>query len=90
MVVRSRTIVVSMPWGIEAFRDGSVARILSTVWMILAPGWRKMIIIDRGNAVQKPAGTDVRDRIGDVGNIRKPDRSSVVVANDNRFVIVGS
>ena len=43
VVVRSRTIVVVMPWGNTASRKGSWALILSTVWMMLAPGWRKMM-----------------------------------------------
>ena len=43
VVVRSSTMVVSMPLGIEALMYGSCARMPSTVWMMLAPGWRKMI-----------------------------------------------
>jgi hypothetical protein len=43
VVVRSSTTVVSMPSGIDALIDGSCARMRSTVSMMLAPGWRKMI-----------------------------------------------
>src|SRR5271157_1963448 len=43
VVVRSRTIVVLMPWGMEASIEGNAARIRSTVSMMLAPGWRKMM-----------------------------------------------
>ena len=43
VVVRSRTVVISMPWGMEAFNDGNWAVTRSTVWMMLAPGSRKMM-----------------------------------------------
>ena len=45
VVVRSRTMVVSMPSGIEALIIGSCARMRSTVSMMLAPGWRKMMTV---------------------------------------------
>ena len=45
VVVRSSTMVVSMPDGMEALMYGSCARMPSTVWMMLAPGWRKIISI---------------------------------------------
>ena len=44
VVVRSRTMVISMPAGMDALIESSSARSRSTVWMILAPGWRKMMI----------------------------------------------
>ena len=43
VVVRSSTMVVSMPDGMDALMNGNCARMRSTVAMMLAPGWRKMI-----------------------------------------------
>src|SRR5580692_3959211 len=45
VVVRSRTTVTSIPYGMDALIDGSSAVIRSTVAMMLAPGCRKMISI---------------------------------------------
>jgi hypothetical protein len=45
VVVRSSTMVVSMPSGIDALMNGSCARIRFTVPMMLAPGCRKMMIV---------------------------------------------
>src|SRR5277367_5182733 len=45
VVVRSRTMVKSIPSGIDALIDGIWARNRSTVAMMLAPGWRKMITV---------------------------------------------
>ena len=45
VVVRSRTMVVSMPSGMDAWINGSCARTRSTVSMMLAPGWRKMMTV---------------------------------------------
>ena len=38
VVVRSRTMVMLIPVGMEALMEGISLRICSTVWMILAPG----------------------------------------------------
>jgi hypothetical protein len=54
VVVRSRTMVVSMPLGIEASTDGSCARIRSTVWIMFAPGSRKMISMMAGLPFSMP------------------------------------
>ena len=51
VVVRSRTMVNWMPCGRIAFRNGSCARMRSTVSMMLAPGWRKMMTVTDGFAV---------------------------------------
>jgi len=48
VVVRSSTMVVWMPWGIEASIDGIACLMRSTVSMMLAPGWRKMITVTDG------------------------------------------
>ena len=48
VVVRSRTMVMSMPWGMEAFNDGNWAAMRSTVWIMLAPGSRKMMMTIAG------------------------------------------
>ena len=54
VVVRSRTMVVSIPKGIDALINGSCARIRSTVIMMLAPGWRKMMIEADGLPLTRP------------------------------------
>src|ERR1039458_7443190 len=55
VVVRSRTIVVLMPCGMEASIDGNSLAIRSTVSMMLAPGWRKMMTVIKGVRVRWPA-----------------------------------
>ena len=55
VVVRSRTMVVSVPNGMDALMYGICARIASTVWMMLAPGWRKMISITARLPLRYPA-----------------------------------
>src|ERR1017187_768895 len=45
VVVRSKTFVISIPAGIEAFKEGTAALMRSTVSIMLAPGWRKMIMV---------------------------------------------
>ena len=53
--VRSMTTVRSMARGISARRCGNSARIRSTVSMILAPGWRRIISSTEGLPLAKPA-----------------------------------
>ena len=48
VVVRSRTMVVLMPCGMDAWIDGNSARTRSTVSMMLAPGWRKIMMVIEG------------------------------------------
>src|ERR1039458_7867889 len=55
VVVRSRTTVVLMPWGMDASIDGNSARTRSTVSMIFAPGWRKMETVMEGTPFRYPA-----------------------------------
>ena len=55
VVVRSRTIVMSIPVGMEALTEGNSRRICSTVWMMLAPGWRKTVMVMPGLPLTKPA-----------------------------------
>src|ERR1700678_570778 len=43
VVVRSITMVRSIAAGMEAFSDGRASRMWSTVSIIFAPGWRKMM-----------------------------------------------
>src|SRR5271165_275416 len=45
VVVRSRTTVTSIPFGMDALTDGSSAQSRSTVAMMLAPGCRKIISV---------------------------------------------
>ena len=55
VVVRSRTTVRSIPAGIEAFREGSAARIWSTVSIMFAPGWREIMTMTAGLPLTNPA-----------------------------------
>ena len=55
VAVRSIAISVSMAEGIEAFSCGSAARMRSTVSMMLAPGWRKIMMRTEGLPLTKPA-----------------------------------
>ena len=89
VVVRSSTIVKSIAAGIEAFSEGSAARMRSTVSMMFAPGCRKMISRIAGFPFTKPAARMFSHRIHDVGDVGKLDRRAVVVAHDQRLVIVG-
>ncbi len=54
VVVRSMTTPRSMPAGISACSSGISARTRSTVWMMLAPGWREMIISTAGLPSARP------------------------------------
>ncbi len=69
VVVRSRTMVVSMPSGMDAWINGSCARMRSTVLMMLAPGWRKMMTVTDALAVQIAGGTDVLHRVGHLSDV---------------------
>src|ERR1700679_2100932 len=48
VVVRSKTLVISMADGMVAFSDGTAALMRSTVSIMFAPGWRKMIMVTEG------------------------------------------
>ncbi len=72
VVVRSRTLVMSMPCGMEAFRNGNWLRMRSTVWMMFAPGWRKMITVTDRYAVQVAGGADVLHGVDDLGHVGEP------------------
>src|SRR5579871_506513 len=48
VVVRSNTLVISIPDAIEALRDGIAFLMRSTVSMMLAPGCRKMMMVTEG------------------------------------------
>ncbi len=52
--VRSRTTDISMAPGMAAPSCGKRARTLSTVSMMLAPGWRKMITMTAGLPLTSP------------------------------------
>jgi len=43
--------------------DGNSARIRSTVSIMFAPGWRKMMTVNRGNAVEVSGGANVLRRV---------------------------
>src|ERR1700690_578331 len=45
VTVRSKTSVIWIAEGIEAFSAGMAALTRSTVSIMLAPGWRKMIMV---------------------------------------------
>ena len=89
VVVRSSTIVMSMPAGMEALIEGSSRRTRSTVSMMFAPGWRKMMTVTARLAVQIAGGADVLHRVVDVGDVGQPHRRAVVVADDQRPVVLG-
>ena len=55
VVVRSSTTVKSIAAGMEAFSEGSASRMRSTVSMMLAPGWRKIISNTHGLPFMNPA-----------------------------------
>ena len=55
VVVRSSTTPRSMAPGIAAASRGSSARTRSTVSMMLAPGWRKMMTSTAGRPLASPA-----------------------------------
>ncbi len=57
--------------------------------MMLAPGWRKMMTVTGALAVQVAGGANVLARIGDVGDVGQPDGRAVVIADDQRLVVVG-
>ena len=89
VVVRSSTTVRSIPSGIEAWRNGSCARIRSTVAMMLAPGWRKTMIGIARLPFRYPATRDVLHRVGDLRDVREAHRRAVAVADDQGRVVVG-
>ena len=72
-----------------ALMDGSCARMRSTVSMMLAPGWRKMISVDRALAVQIAGGADVLHRVGHFRDIGQTHGRAVAVTDHKRLVIVG-
>ena len=88
VVVRSRTMVVLMPCGIDASIDGNAALMRSTVSMMLAPGWRKMIIGIERHAVQVARRANVLRGVLNVGHIGQPDRGAVVIPHNQRLVLV--
>ena len=55
VVVRSRTTVVLMPCGMDASIDGNSARTRSTVSIMFAPGWRKIMMVIEGVPFRYPA-----------------------------------
>ena len=90
VVVRSSTMVVLMPWGSTASRNGSCARMRSTVWMMLAPGWRKMMTKTARLPSSIAGGADVLRGVHDIGNIGEADGRAVVIADDQRPILVGA
>ena len=90
VVVRSRTMVVSMPCGSTASRNGNCAGCDRRSRMIFAPGWRKMIT-DRPTVLPSmyPAVRIFCVGVDDVGDIGKANRGAVVIADDQRLVSVG-
>ena len=78
VVVRSSTRVVLMPWGMAASRNGSWARMRSTVSMMLAPGWRKMMTETALMPSDVAGGAEVLGGVDDVGNILEADGGAVV------------
>ena len=86
VVVRSRTTKKLMAAGMEAFSEGIAALIRSTVSMIFAPGWRKMISGMLGRPFRKPAAR-MFSTLLDVGDICQADGRSVVVS-DNQWLVV--
>ena len=63
VVVRSRTMVVSMPSGMDGLDRRQLRAYASTVAMMLAPGWRKMITDDRRacRSNSRPRGRSARN-----------------------------
>ena len=57
--------------------------------MMLAPGWRKMMIGNRALAVQIAGGADVLHGVGHLGDIGQADGRAVVITDDERLVVVG-
>src|SRR5271167_356122 len=55
VVVRSTTTSSLIAFGIDARSEGSIADTLSTVSMMLAFGWRKMMIRTEGLPLDEPA-----------------------------------
>ncbi len=64
--VESTTTARWIAGGIEAWSCGSTARMRSTVSMMLAPGWRKMISRIAGLPFARPPLRLVFHRVGDV------------------------
>ena len=62
--------------------------IRSTVPMMLAPGWRKDMHRDTGMAIIVGGGPNVLHRILDVSDVGKLDCRAIVVANDQRLVVL--
>ena len=87
VVVRSSTTVVWMPWGITAARKGNWARMRLLVWMMLAPGWRKMMTVTEGDAVQVAAGANALRRVLHIGDVGKVHGQPIVVADHQRTCI---
>ena len=61
----------------------------STVSMMLAPGWRKMMSVTDALAVQIAGGTDVLHGIRDLCHIGETDRRAVAITDDERLVVRG-
>ena len=78
-----------MPLGRMASRNGSCALMRSTVSMMLAPGWRKMMMKTARLPSSVAGGADILRRVDDVGDIGEADGGAVVIADDQRLVVVG-
>ena len=57
--VRSSTVTKLIPEGSDALSEGNAALMRSTVSMMFAPGWRRMMSGMARLAVQEPRGANV-------------------------------
>ena len=61
----------------------------STVSMMLAPGWRKMMTVTDALAVQVAGSADVLHRVCHLSDVGQADRRAVVITDDERLVVLG-
>ena len=86
LVVRSVSSLTSTDFGSVAVSDGSSARMLSAVAIILAPGWRCTFSTIAGSRLAaQPA---VFCALFNRGDVAQPHRRAVAVADDQLAVIL--
>ena len=89
VVVRSRTMVVSMPVGMVALMDGKLRANPVDSLDDVGAGLAEDDDGNRALAVQISGGADVLHRVGDLRDVGQADGCAVVIADDERLVVVG-
>ncbi len=89
VVVRSRTMVVSMPSGMDAWIDGSCAVYAVDRVNDVGAGLAEDDNRNRALAVQISGSADVLHRVCHLSDVGQADRRAVLVTDDERLVVVG-